>query len=84
MPVPVPRQRAVPAAECGPAQVSAVALTEEAHRDTAALGVALTVLLVEDDPSGALVPELRDSAAGRSASVPPATSPRPAGCSPLT
>ncbi|MFB7779590.1 PP2C family protein-serine/threonine phosphatase [Streptomyces bauhiniae] len=62
MPVPVPRQRAVPAAECGPAQVSAVALTEEAHRDTAALGAALTVLLVEDDPSGALVPELRDSA----------------------
>ncbi|MFI9393473.1 PP2C family protein-serine/threonine phosphatase [Streptomyces bauhiniae] len=62
MPVPVPRQRAVPAAECGPAQVSAVALPEEAHRDTAALGAALTVLLVEDDPSGALVPELRDSA----------------------
>ncbi|GHF19107.1 response regulator [Streptomyces griseoluteus] len=62
MPVPVPRQRAVPAAECGPAQVSAVALAEEAHRDTAALGAALTVLLVEDDPSGALVPELRDSA----------------------
>ncbi|MFD4788505.1 PP2C family protein-serine/threonine phosphatase [Streptomyces sp. NPDC058459] len=62
MPVPVPRQRAVPAAERGPAQVSAVALTEEAHRDTAALGAALTVLLVEDDPSGALVPELRDSA----------------------
>ncbi|MFD8672417.1 PP2C family protein-serine/threonine phosphatase [Streptomyces seoulensis] len=62
MPVPVPRQRAVPAAECGPAQVSAVALTEEVRRDTAALGAALTVLLVEDDPSGALVPELRDSA----------------------
>ncbi|MFE0348965.1 PP2C family protein-serine/threonine phosphatase [Streptomyces griseoluteus] len=62
MPVPVPRQRAVPAAECGPAQVSAVAPTEETHRDTAALGAALTVLLVEDDPSGALVPELRDSA----------------------
>ncbi|MGW2207801.1 PP2C family protein-serine/threonine phosphatase [Streptomyces sp. NPDC001781] len=62
MSVPVPRQRAVPAAERGPAQVSAVALTEEAHRDTAALGAALTVLLVEDDPSGALVPEMRDSA----------------------
>ncbi|MFJ5777484.1 PP2C family protein-serine/threonine phosphatase [Streptomyces sp. NPDC093094] len=57
MPVPVPRQRAIPAVESGQAQAaSVVGPTKE---DTAPL----TLLLIEDDPGGsAIVPDLLDSA----------------------
>lgn len=67
MPVPVPRQRAIPAVESGQAQaaVQGGPLKEEAHRTataTGANGAALTLLLIEDDPAGSpLVPELQDS-----------------------
>lgn len=70
MPVPVPRQRAIPAAESGQAQAgSAVGgpLKEEAARREAgapaSAGATLTLLLIEDDPAGSpIVPELLDSA----------------------
>ncbi|MFE1438311.1 PP2C family protein-serine/threonine phosphatase [Streptomyces sp. NPDC058739] len=57
MPVPVPRQRAIPAVESGQAQAASTAgLTKE---DTAA---PLTLLLIEDDPGGSvIVPDLIDS-----------------------
>ncbi|OIK05627.1 PP2C family protein-serine/threonine phosphatase [Streptomyces monashensis] len=70
MPVPVPRQRAIPAVESGQAQEAATAvggpLKEEAHRDatpTGGTGTTLTLLLIEDDPAGSpLAHELQDSA----------------------
>ncbi|MDQ0991652.1 PP2C family protein-serine/threonine phosphatase [Streptomyces sp. V3I7] len=72
MPVPVPRQRAIPAVESGQAQaVPAVGgpLKEEVHHTEAATasthhvsGTALTLLLIEDDPAGSpIVPELVDA-----------------------
>lgn len=68
MPVPVPRQRAIPAVECGQAQAASAGggpLKEEAHRDatpTGTTGTTLTLLLIEDDPvASPIVPELLDS-----------------------
>ncbi|MDQ8704794.1 SpoIIE family protein phosphatase [Streptomyces sp. LHD-70] len=56
MPVPIPRQRAVPAAEGGQAQ----AFPAQAGTET---GSGLTLLVIEDDPAEALsVPELLDAA----------------------
>ncbi|MFF7976527.1 SpoIIE family protein phosphatase [Streptomyces sp. NPDC007905] len=66
MPVPVPRQRAIPAVESGQAQAAAPGgpLKEEAHRSATAGGAnaaTLTLLLIEDDPAGPpIVPELLD------------------------
>ncbi|MGW0208098.1 PP2C family protein-serine/threonine phosphatase [Streptomyces sp. NPDC003233] len=69
MPVPVPRQRAIPAVESGQAQAATTGggpLKEEAHRDagaTSGTGATLTLLLIEDDPAGSpIVPDLLDSA----------------------
>ncbi|MET8559095.1 fused response regulator/phosphatase [Streptomyces flaveolus] len=69
MPVPVPRQRAIPAVESGQAQAAHAVggpLKEEAHRDATAVngtGATLTLLLIEDDPAGSpIVPDLLDSA----------------------
>ncbi|MEU3824680.1 MULTISPECIES: fused response regulator/phosphatase [unclassified Streptomyces] len=69
MPVPVPRQRAIPAVESGQAQAAPTIggpLKEEAHRDAAAVngtGATLTLLLIEDDPAGSpILPELLDPA----------------------
>ncbi|WP_181140115.1 PP2C family protein-serine/threonine phosphatase [Streptomyces sp. Ru62] len=69
MPVPVPRQRAIPAVESGQAQAARAVggpLKEEAHRDATAVngtGATLTLLLIEDDPAGSpIVPDLLDSA----------------------
>ncbi|MET8248502.1 fused response regulator/phosphatase [Streptomyces sp. NPDC005202] len=77
MPVPVPRQRAIPAAESGQAQPvshgggpSAAqaphkeATVEKDNRNTTHTNSAnLTLLLIEDDPGGSpIVPELLDSA----------------------
>ncbi|MEV6763426.1 SpoIIE family protein phosphatase [Streptomyces sp. NPDC051105] len=71
MPVPVPRQRAIPAAESGQAPVAIPAqdggpLKEEANRTEAVApnsgGTTLTLLLIEDDPAGSpVLPELRDA-----------------------
>ncbi|MER7179730.1 fused response regulator/phosphatase [Streptomyces hyaluromycini] len=71
MPVPVPRQRAIPAVESGQAPAVAPAqdggpLKEEANRTEAvtqnAGGTTLTLLLIEDDPAGSpVLPELRDA-----------------------
>ncbi|MGW7385141.1 PP2C family protein-serine/threonine phosphatase [Streptomyces sp. NPDC054794] len=71
MPVPVPRQRAIPAAESGQARAASAVggpLKEEAHRGEAAASnstasaTTLTLLLIEDDPAGwPIVPELLDS-----------------------
>ncbi|MEV3856138.1 SpoIIE family protein phosphatase [Streptomyces sp. NPDC050095] len=59
MPVPIPRQRAVPAVEGGQAQAQATPDTETAGP------TALTLLVIEDDPAGSLsIPEMPD-AAGR-------------------
>ncbi|MBV2356850.1 SpoIIE family protein phosphatase [Streptomyces sp. J2-1] len=64
MPVPVPRPRAIPAVESGvaPAVPRDGSLKEEAHRAAASAGgTALTLLLIEDDPSGsALAANLLD------------------------
>ncbi|MEV6118170.1 fused response regulator/phosphatase [Streptomyces sp. NPDC052109] len=69
MPVPVPRQRAIPAVESGQAQAASAVggpLKEEAHRDatpTSGTGATLTLLLIEDDPAGSpIVPDLLDPA----------------------
>ncbi|MEV5171775.1 fused response regulator/phosphatase [Streptomyces flaveolus] len=69
MPVPVPRQRAIPAVESGQAQAARAVggpLKEEAHRDATTVngtGATLTLLLIEDDPAGSpIVPDLLDSA----------------------
>lgn len=57
MPVPIPRQRAIPAAEGGQAQ-EAQAKAVGANTDGG-----LTLLVIEDDPAGALsVPEMLDAA----------------------
>ncbi|MFC9281326.1 PP2C family protein-serine/threonine phosphatase [Streptomyces collinus] len=67
MPVPVPRQRAIPAVESGQALAAAQGgpHKEEAHRSATAGGAnaaPLTLLLIEDDPAGSpLVPELVDA-----------------------
>ncbi|WP_369234991.1 PP2C family protein-serine/threonine phosphatase [Streptomyces sp. R21] len=69
MPVPVPRQRAIPAVECGQAQAAftpagpsseGTARTIKAPADSA---THLTLLVIEDDPAGSLsVPEMLDAA----------------------
>ncbi|MGY6020600.1 PP2C family protein-serine/threonine phosphatase [Streptomyces spinosirectus] len=72
MPAPIPRQRAIPAAESGQAQAAQPGGTsrdenprKEATVDNNAATTNLTLLLIEDDPGGsAVVPELQD-AAGR-------------------
>ncbi|AGS70388.1 PP2C family protein-serine/threonine phosphatase [Streptomyces collinus] len=67
MPVPVPRQRAIPAVESGQAHAAAQGgpLKEEAHRSATTGGAnaaPLTLLLIEDDPAGSpIVPELVDA-----------------------
>ncbi|GGN25849.1 PP2C family protein-serine/threonine phosphatase [Streptomyces fuscichromogenes] len=71
MPVPVPRQRAIPAVESGQAPAATPAqgggpLKEEANRTEAATpsagGTTLTLLLIEDDPAGSpVLPELQDA-----------------------
>ncbi|MFE5405408.1 PP2C family protein-serine/threonine phosphatase [Streptomyces sp. NPDC056580] len=66
MPVPVPRQRAIPAVESGqaPAVVQGGPLKEEAHRNATAgaTSATLTLLLIEDDPAGLpIVPDVLDS-----------------------
>ncbi|WP_181801046.1 PP2C family protein-serine/threonine phosphatase [Streptomyces shenzhenensis] len=71
MPVPVPRQRAIPAVESGQAPAAVPAqgggpLKEEANRTEAVTsntgGTTLTLLLIEDDPAGSpVLPELRDA-----------------------
>ncbi|MEU1706606.1 fused response regulator/phosphatase [Streptomyces sp. NPDC005706] len=65
MPVPVPRQRAIPAVESGQAQAVAQGgpLKEEAHRNATAgaNSATLTLLLIEDDPAGLpIVPDMLD------------------------
>ncbi|MGW2722137.1 PP2C family protein-serine/threonine phosphatase [Streptomyces sp. NPDC001492] len=71
MPVPIPRQRAIPAAESGQAQAAQEGGTstdqtprKEATVDkNAAATTNLTLLLIEDDPGGStVIPELQDSA----------------------
>ncbi|MCF1599737.1 PP2C family protein-serine/threonine phosphatase [Streptomyces muensis] len=68
MPVPIPRQRAIPAVESGQAQAASPGgtSTEEAPRKETTVEntshTNLTLLLIEDDPGGsAIVPELLDS-----------------------
>ncbi|MFD8722729.1 PP2C family protein-serine/threonine phosphatase [Streptomyces sp. NPDC059629] len=71
MPVPVPRQRAIPAVESGQALAAMPAqgggpLKEEANRTEAVAqntgGTTLTLLLIEDDPAGSpVLPELQDA-----------------------
>jgi serine phosphatase RsbU (regulator of sigma subunit) len=78
MPVPVPRQRAIPAVESGQAQAvppsggpsgeqaprtNATAEKDSPHTHARTTDDNLTLLLIEDDPGGsAIVPELLDSA----------------------
>ncbi|GHF02987.1 PP2C family protein-serine/threonine phosphatase [Streptomyces fumanus] len=76
MPVPVPRQRAIPAAESGQAQAASAAgqaprkdtprpdaAAPHGGENTAAEHTNLTVLLIEDDPGGSvIVPDLLDQA----------------------
>ncbi|MEU2782320.1 MULTISPECIES: SpoIIE family protein phosphatase [unclassified Streptomyces] len=70
MPVPVPRQRAIPAVETGQAQAASPGggtFTDEAPRKEQTVENAphtnLTLLLIEDDPGGStVVPEMLDSA----------------------
>ncbi|MFD5075470.1 PP2C family protein-serine/threonine phosphatase [Streptomyces sp. NPDC058371] len=74
MPVPVPRQRAIPAAESGQARAasSTGALSGALSSGGSALGATapadnaathLTLLVIEDDPAGSLpVPEMLDAA----------------------
>ncbi|MFJ2774100.1 PP2C family protein-serine/threonine phosphatase [Streptomyces sp. NPDC087300] len=76
MPVPIPRQRAVPAAEGGQAHAAPHDQAHAAPHDTAAPahdttgagngsgnGSGLSLLVIEDDPAGSLgVPELLDPA----------------------
>ncbi|MCW7942286.1 phosphatase [Streptomyces hygroscopicus] len=68
MPVPVPRQRAIPAAESGQAQAAPPPGTPAVKGPTArgkAPADTLTLLVIEDDPAGSpIVPEMLD-AAGR-------------------
>ncbi|WP_329300412.1 SpoIIE family protein phosphatase [Streptomyces sp. NBC_00659] len=77
MPVPVPRQRAIPAVESGQAQAvfspggpsgdttgGPAGTAPEAHTTTPITGTThLTLLVIEDDPAGSLgVPEILDAA----------------------
>ncbi|MFF3514706.1 PP2C family protein-serine/threonine phosphatase [Streptomyces sp. NPDC002573] len=66
MPAPVPRQRAIPAVESGQAQAASPPGTQAAPGPptrTKAPADTLTLLVIEDDPTGApIVPELLDSA----------------------
>ncbi|MFI7321597.1 PP2C family protein-serine/threonine phosphatase [Streptomyces venezuelae] len=72
MPVPIPRQRAIPAAEGGQAHPAPPHDTRAPTRETpghhpspngSGNGSGLTLLVIEDDPAGSLsVPELLDSA----------------------
>ncbi|MET9444496.1 fused response regulator/phosphatase [Streptomyces sp. NPDC006610] len=70
MPAPVPRQRAIPAAESGQAPaaptVGGLAKDEASRREQTAENSSqanLTLLLIEDDPGGSpIVPELLDQA----------------------
>ncbi|MEU2586581.1 SpoIIE family protein phosphatase [Streptomyces avermitilis] len=77
MPVPVPRQRAIPAAECGQAQTvpqagrpfpegpagHAKAPVDRADSPVGTTPANLTLLVIEDDPGGSpIVPEMLDSA----------------------
>ncbi|MGW1160988.1 PP2C family protein-serine/threonine phosphatase [Streptomyces sp. NPDC002513] len=66
MPVPVPRQRVIPAVESGQAQAASLPGTQAAPGPTTrtkAPADTLTLLVIEDDPTGApIVPELLDSA----------------------
>ncbi|MBC9729834.1 PP2C family protein-serine/threonine phosphatase [Streptomyces sp. TRM68367] len=74
MPVPVPRQRAIPAVECGQAQTASHGGGPSGHgaprkEDPAgktvenATNTNLTLLLIEDDPGGSpIVPDLLDQA----------------------
>ncbi|WP_181387268.1 PP2C family protein-serine/threonine phosphatase [Streptomyces sp. Act143] len=74
MPVPVPRQRAIPAVEGGQAQAATAVggpvggpLKDEAPRKDGTVdkssGTHLTLLVIEDDPGGStIVPELLDAA----------------------
>ncbi|MGW0144780.1 PP2C family protein-serine/threonine phosphatase [Streptomyces sp. NPDC003333] len=70
MPVPVPRQRAIPAVETGQAQAASPGggtFTDEAPRKEQTVEntphTHLTLLLIEDDPGGStVVPEMLDSA----------------------
>ncbi|WP_055490562.1 PP2C family protein-serine/threonine phosphatase [Streptomyces sp. TP-A0356] len=68
MPVPVPRQRAIPAAESGQAQATSLPRTQAAQGPAARSKPptdTLTLLVIEDDPAGSpIVPEMLD-AAGR-------------------
>ncbi|MFC9296673.1 PP2C family protein-serine/threonine phosphatase [Streptomyces sp. NPDC057011] len=60
MPVPVPRQRDIPAPESGQAVLPTTALP--AATPTAPHGTPLTLLVIEDDPAGGLtVPEILDA-----------------------
>ncbi|MEV6027667.1 fused response regulator/phosphatase [Streptomyces sp. NPDC052036] len=65
MPAPVPRQRAIPAVECGQAQAVSPPGTQAAPGPatrTKAPADTLTLLVIEDDPTGApIVPEMLDS-----------------------
>ncbi|HET9379706.1 MAG TPA: fused response regulator/phosphatase [Streptomyces sp.] len=74
MPVPVPRQRAIPAVESGEAQTvspgdgpaandGGAAPRKDDTVDSAAATTNLTLLLIEDDPAGSpIVPDLLDQA----------------------
>ncbi|WP_055702228.1 MULTISPECIES: PP2C family protein-serine/threonine phosphatase [Streptomyces] len=69
MPVPIPRQRAIPAAEGGQAHAAPRHETAAPAHDTtgqgngSSNGSGLSLLVIEDDPAGSLsVPELLDSA----------------------
>ncbi|RDS62392.1 response regulator [Streptomyces sp. M7] len=69
MPVPVPRQRAIPAVETGQAQAATPGggtFTDEAPRKDQTVEntphTNLTLLLIEDDPGSTIVPEMFDPA----------------------
>jgi serine phosphatase RsbU (regulator of sigma subunit) len=76
MPVPIPRQRAIPAAESGqaPAAHRGGPSTDETSRKEATVdnnaATNLTLLLIEDDPGGStLVPEQLQDSAGKAIRV---------------
>ncbi|MFD9334105.1 PP2C family protein-serine/threonine phosphatase [Streptomyces sp. NPDC060028] len=62
MPVPVPRQREIPAPESGQALPPAAAPPQLTAATAAAAAPSLTLLVIEDDPAGGLtVPEILDA-----------------------
>ncbi|MFC3573193.1 fused response regulator/phosphatase [Streptomyces yaanensis] len=65
MPVPVPRQRVIPAVGSGQAQAASLPGTQAAQEPAArtkATADTLTLLVIEDDPNGSpIVPEMLDS-----------------------